>query len=199
MLPQQLLRHRLDTVDARAEIHAVQVQLEDLFLAEEDLEQHRQHRFLHLATVGANVGEEQRARELLRERAPTLPAADGLEVVEGRARQRDRIDAGMPVEPVVFDGNDRVLDVGGDAIERHILPLFIEAEPRAARGVVKHRVADATVQPVDCPAVAPRPHEDHHHEDDPHRARSGDRPLAPRQLAKPRESHFVTLLISFGA
>ena len=66
-LAEHALRHRLDAVDAGAEIDAIEVQLEDLLLAELRLDQEREHRFARLAAVALAIREKQRARQLLRD------------------------------------------------------------------------------------------------------------------------------------
>ena len=55
----------------------------------------------------------------------------------------------MVVEAAILDGDDGVLQVGGDLVERDVVPLLVEPEPRLAVGAVEHRVADAARQPVD--------------------------------------------------
>ena len=82
------LRHRLDAVDAGAQIHAVQVELEDLRLRQLRLEQQRDDRFLGLAADGPRVREEQRARELLRQRAAALDAPRRAARCRSTARAR---------------------------------------------------------------------------------------------------------------
>ena len=47
--------------------------------------------------------------------------------------------------------------VGRDLVERHVVPLLVEPEPRLAVGAVEHRVADAARQPVDRDRVARQP------------------------------------------
>jgi len=84
---------------------------------------------------------------LLRDRAATLCAV-GAEVGERRTRQRDRIDPGVQVEPVILNGDHRVLKVGGDLLERHVAALLVETEPRPVRRVVENRVADTAIQAV---------------------------------------------------
>ena len=89
-------RHRLDAVDAGAQVDAVQVQLEDLVLRQLRLEHHGQHRLLELAAVGLAVREEQRARELLGQRAAAFERARVAEVAEDGAAEPDRVDAEWP-------------------------------------------------------------------------------------------------------
>ena len=156
-LPQHLLRHRLDAVDAAAQVDAVQIELEDLALAQEDLEHHRQRRFLALCGRRSCAFDRNsvRASCCVIVLPPCVPS--GAQVVERRARQRDRIDARMQVEAVILDRDHRVLEVGGDLLERHVAPLLVEPEPRPAGGVVEDRVADAAIQLVDRPGVPDRP------------------------------------------
>ncbi len=111
VLPEQARRHRLDAVEACAEIHAVQVELEDLRLAQARLEHERDDGFLQLAADRSLVREEQRARELLCQRRCALARFALTHVVEHRARKPQRIDAGVVVEPAVLGGDERVLQV----------------------------------------------------------------------------------------
>ena len=157
-LAEQMLRHRLDAVHAGAQIDAVQIQLEDLVLRELRLDQQRDARFLDLAAVGAHVRQKQRARELLRERAAALePPRPGARRCTTARANADRIDAGMMVEAAVLDRDDRVLQVGRDLGERHVVPLFVEPEPRLAVRAVEHRVADAARQAMHGHGVARQP------------------------------------------
>ena len=47
-------------------------------------------------------------------------------------RERDRIDARMPEEAMVFDGDERLLEMRRDGGDRHVVPLLVEPEPAAA-------------------------------------------------------------------
>ena len=40
----------------------------------------------------------------------------------------------MDEEAVILDGDERVLQVGRDLGERHVVPLLVQAEPAAAVG-----------------------------------------------------------------
>jgi hypothetical protein len=151
-LPEHLPRHRLDAVDTAAQVDAIEIQLQDLALRQKDLEHRREHRFLQLAAVGPGIREVQCAGKLLRDRAAALRAV-GSQVVERRTRQRDGIDARMQVETVIFNGDHRVLEIGGDLLERHVAPLLVETEPRPVRGIVEDRVANAAVQAVNRPGM----------------------------------------------
>ena len=57
-----------NTVKARAELHNVHVEREDLFLREAPFERHRQKRFLDLSPDGLLVRKPNVLRELHRER-----------------------------------------------------------------------------------------------------------------------------------
>jgi len=88
-------RHRLDAVDAGAEIHAIEVQLEDLRLRQLRFNQDRDARFLELPPVRPDVGEKQRPRELLRQRAAPFDPASAPEVANDGAPETDGVDAGV--------------------------------------------------------------------------------------------------------
>ena len=183
-LAEQLLGHRLDTIDAAAQINAIEVELEDLFLGEKDLEHHCERRFLPLARERARVGEVQRARQLLRDRAAALLAPARSQIEERRAGDSDRIDAEVMVEAVILDRDDRVLEVGGDLLERHVLPLLVERKPFTSQRVVEHRPAHASIEVVDRDGVTSGPDEDQRREDDGDGAADGDQPLTNREGAE---------------
>ena len=91
---------------------------------------------------------------------PSTPAA-AADVADDRAAEADRIDARMVVEAAILDRDDRVLQVGRDLVERDVVPLLVEPEPRLAVGAVEHRVADAARQAVHGDRVARQPHTGH--------------------------------------
>src|ERR1700680_531852 len=106
-----MLRHRVDAVNARAQVHTIEIQLEDLLFAELRLDEQRNGRFLRLASVRADVREKQRTRELLRQGAAALDPSAEANVAHRRARDPDRIDARMVIEAEVLDGDHRVLKI----------------------------------------------------------------------------------------
>ena len=59
----------------------------------------------------------------------------------------------MMVKPMIFNGDDRVLQVGRDFRQRDVMPLLVEPEPRLTVGAVKDGIADAASQPVDLEGV----------------------------------------------
>ena len=152
-----MLRHRLDAVHARAEIDAIQVQLEDLLLAETHLDQHGDDRLFRFPRKGGDVGEEERARQLLGQRAAALGERPAAHVADHCPRQPDGIDARVGVEPAIFDGDDGMLEIGGDLIQRDVAPLFIEPEPGLRVGAVEDRVADASRQTIDRERITGHP------------------------------------------
>jgi hypothetical protein len=75
-------------------------------------------------------------------------------------RLADRIDPEVVVEPVVLHGDDRVLHVGRDLVERDVPPLLVHAEPGTPVGRVEPRVAHAAPQLVDRTPLPHRPDDD---------------------------------------
>src|SRR5476651_1979066 len=152
-----MLRHRLDAIDAGAEVHAVQIELEDLLLGELRLDQQRDAALLDLAAEALDVRQEDRARELLRQRAAAFQAAAAADVAHDRARDADGIDAGVVIEAAILDGDHRVLQVGRDLVERYVVALLVEPEPRLAVRAVEHGVADAARQAMDRHGISRQP------------------------------------------
>ena len=154
---EQVPGHRLDAVDAGAEVDAIQVQLEDLILRQLRVDHDRQHRFVELAGVGLAVGQEQRPGELLRQRRAPLERSR-LATFRTTARaEPDRIDPDVAVEPMVFYRDEGVLQIGRDVGQRHVLPLFIHPEPLLPVRREEPRVADPARQPVDRVALTHGP------------------------------------------
>ena len=85
------------------------------------------------------------------------------------AAERDRIDAGMRVEAVILDRDERVLQVLGNLVERHVAAVLVHPEPAAAVGREKPRVADAARQAVHGLALAQQPRHGERRGDDQHR------------------------------
>ena len=94
---------------ALAEPHVVQIELEDLILAQPALEDERHELILHLADRAPFLREERVLDELLRQRAAAAQVrlAAGR-VVPDRRRDADGIDADVVVEPPVLDREDRL-------------------------------------------------------------------------------------------
>ena len=104
---------------------------------------------------------------------PPSAARAAAQVADERPGQANRIDAGMVVEAAILDGDDRVLQVGRDRVERDVVALLIEPEPRLAVAAVEHRVADAARQPMDGDRMARHPPGQH--------SRSAERDAKDRQ------------------
>ncbi len=89
-----------------AEVHQVQVGLEDQVLARAGLELEGQQRLTDLALERSFTVGEQEFHDLLGDRATALRVASRLGVDTQRTRDRFRIDTAVLVEPLVLDGHD---------------------------------------------------------------------------------------------
>ena len=158
-LLEEAARHRLHPVQAAAQADPIQVQLEDLVLGEHLLQHHREDRLPRLASQGAPIGKEQGARELLGQGAAPLRQPALLQVVEGRPRDGNGVDAGVSVEAMVLDGDHGVAKVGGDLFQAHVPAMLVQREPGLAVGSVEHGVADPSGQAVDREVVLAGPEE----------------------------------------
>ena len=189
-LAEQVPRHRLDAVDAGAQIDPIEIQLEDLRLRELRVDHDREHGLARLAPVGPLVRQEQRPRQLLRQRAPALDGLRRADVANDGAAEGNRVDAGMVVEAVVLDGDERLLQVQRDVGERHVLVVLVHAEPAPAVGRQEPGVADAARQPMDGIALAEHPghrdrgEDDQRHED--HREHPVAHPPRPQRYRHPQ-------------
>jgi hypothetical protein len=97
-------------------------------------------RLAHLAAEGAAVGEEDVARELLRDGRSALRPAAAVEPHLDRAREADRIDAGMRAEAAILDRDHRVAH---DRRDLAVGKPFAEAGPkRQENGIVGGADAD---------------------------------------------------------
>ncbi len=130
-------RSRLHAVVAVAQVHLVQIDFEDLVLAERVLDADGQKRLPHLAAQGLVVAEKGLARQLLGNRRPALRAA-------ARAKIRDECPADAPavqavvlVEAPVFGGQHGMNQVRRNVGEAHRDAPFLEhGEDRLAVLVV---------------------------------------------------------------
>ena len=154
---EQLPRHRLHAVDAGAQVDPVQIELEYLILAELPVDHHRQRRFAQLPAVGFLVRQEQRPGELLRHRASALHRSRRAQVPDHGAAERNRIDAGVRVKPVVLDRDEGVLEVLGDLAQRDIASMLVHPEPAPAIGGEKPGVPNAPRQSVHGVTLADKP------------------------------------------
>ncbi len=126
-LPEIVQRRRRNAVGAEAEIDFVEVELEDLVLAERALHPEGQDRLAHLALDGHILGEQEILRDLLGDRRSALGTAAAADVAHVRHRgthDTQQIDARVRVEVLVLGREKRVLDElrhGGDRHEHTAL------------------------------------------------------------------------------
>ena len=85
-MAEEAARRGVDAIGAAAEIDAVEIELEDLVLAELALQRERQDRLLDLAAEAAVVGQEDVARELLGDRRGRADAVAVLTTADAIAR-----------------------------------------------------------------------------------------------------------------
>ena len=113
-------RRRLDTVRSGAEVHPVEVQLQDVAFAEAHLQPQRQHQFLELASPCALGAQEQVLGELLRQRRAALRDPPLAQVGEGRTHHAGGIEPPVLEEASVLRGNYRIDEMAREKIDRHI-------------------------------------------------------------------------------
>ena len=117
---------------------------------------HRERGLARLAPVGPLVREEQRPRQLLRQRAArprASPDARSCARRRGRGQSGRRRDACRSGDP----RRRRTPAAGGrDVGERHVLTVLVHAEPAPAVCRQEPGVADAARQPMDGIALAQR-------------------------------------------
>src|SRR6185503_15547194 len=130
VLAEEAARGRFDAIEAVAEIHLVQIELEDLVLGELALEPPREHRLFQLAPQRLVRREETLARELLRQRASTLRRAMRAQVVERRGEYPYHVDAAVIVKALILDRDDRVHQVRRDVRQRRLDALLLEDRER---------------------------------------------------------------------
>ena len=167
-LAEEVARHRLDAVDAGAEIDAIQVQLEDLRLGQLRIDHQGEDGLAGLPPVRLLVREEQRPRQLLGQRAAPLHGPRRAQVADDGAAERDRVDARVLEEAMVLDRHERVLEVGRDVGEGDVEPVLVHPEPPRPVRRQEPRVPHPAPQLVHGPRLAQGPGErdgGQHHED----------------------------------
>lgn len=131
------LRRGRDAVGAVAEEALVQVQLEDLVLAQLALHAHRREHLGELARVAVFIAEEELARDLLGDGRTTRHA---LRIGRGdephRARDALEVDAVVLVEARVLDGEEGLLLALRDVLDRHRVAARL-AEQRHQASVLR--------------------------------------------------------------
>ena len=119
----------LDPEGAGAEIDPVEVDGEDLLLAELGLEPDGVDQLLQLAAEGALVVEVEVLHQLLGDRAAALDDAAGAEVGQRGAGEAEHVDAEMAPEAGILGGDHGLHEEGRDLVE-----LDIAGPARAAAG-----------------------------------------------------------------
>src|SRR5258708_27889613 len=114
---------------AAAEIDGVEIEFQDLVLAERGLNSRRDNGLANLSLVGSVFAHQQVLDELLRYRRTSLAAAGLREIVQESADQASFVNGLVLVKALVFGRDERVSDVEGHLIERN---------PAAALVVLKH-------------------------------------------------------------
>ena len=119
-LAEEAARRHLDTVGAGAEIDAIEIELEDVALAETRLEPQSEHELLELAGERALGPEEKILGELLGQRRAALLDAPGAQVGERRAHQAGRVETPVLEEAAVLGGNDCIDKVPRQEVDGHV-------------------------------------------------------------------------------
>ena len=122
-----------------AEVHLIEIHLEDLLFRVQVLEVSGDDDFLELAAVSLAAVEEHQPRELLRDGASAFGAAARLQVLQERAADAHGIDAAVIEESLILDR-----DHGVDEVLRHLLqgdfdPLLLEDGERRPVARVEDR------------------------------------------------------------
>ena len=112
-------------VGALAEEDLVDVELEDLVLAEVLLDLQRQQDLVQLAVVGLLARQEEVARHLHGDGRCALAAAAGRQVGERGAGEADRVDTLVFVEAFVLRGEDGVLERGRNFGDAHYVTALL--------------------------------------------------------------------------
>lgn len=118
-------RRGADAVGAVAEVHGVQVELEDLVLGQLLFEADGVHRLFHLAVGGLGVRQEVLLHHLLGDGGPALADLAGADVEQRGAHQAAEAHALVQVEALVLDGDHGLAHVGGDLLQRHLAAVDV--------------------------------------------------------------------------
>ena len=110
-LPKVAPRRRFGAVQAIAEIHLVQIDLENFVFGIEMFDPLRNDRFAPFPAQRLVAGQKAHARELLRNGACTLRRAPLAQVGHQRPDQADAVDTVVFVEAHVFDRDDGLLQI----------------------------------------------------------------------------------------
>ena len=138
------------SIGAMAEEDLVEVELEDLLLAEEPLNLQGEQDLLELALVGLFPAEKEVSRHLHRHRAASRALLPGADQMRNGADEPLPVDAGMLEEALVLRGDDRLNHRRRHFVEtqrdpallaelRHEAPVpSVDAERRLEMNVLQH-------------------------------------------------------------
>ena len=121
-----------DALDVAAERHDVQIRFEQLALRIARLEPEGNADLAKLSGRCPGIQSVDQPRQLHRERRSALARAAAIRA-ECRAHERDRIDAGVPVEPAILLQQKRLDERRRDVGERHPQPVLIVGRARHAQ------------------------------------------------------------------
>ena len=135
-----LERRRGDAIGAEPEKDLVEVEFEDLVLAVGLLDAQRQDRFLDLAGDALLVAEQEVLRHLLGDRRGAdqpLAGAIGLDVLDHRAGDSVKVEAGVMVEVLVLGRDEGGLDAVRNRLDRQVQAPFVRVfgDQLSVRGV----------------------------------------------------------------
>src|SRR6478672_11860364 len=129
-MTEEFARRCVDPISAAAEINAVQVKLENLVFAKLPLKREGQDAFLDLAHEVAVVGQEDVARELLRDGRGSAYPVTSREGGSDRSADVDRVDANMATEAAVL---------GRDHRRPHLRRDMVVAQPLTEARAHRHQ------------------------------------------------------------
>ena len=118
----------LDPPGAAAEIDRIEVELEDLRLAQRVLDPRGHDHLADLAVIGEVLADQEVLHDLLGDGRAALRAPGLREVADEGADQAALVDAFVPIEALVLGREERLLDVFRDVGERN--PLRAAGSPR---------------------------------------------------------------------
>ena len=127
-------RRRLDAVIAIAEIHAIQIGLENCRFTKPSFDRDGEQHLPHLAAERSLSAQRIQPYQLLRDAAAAFDEPPGAQIGPRRAHHAHDVDAVMVIEAPIFNGEDRRHHVRGHAVQRYVRPIL--AEEREDRPVV---------------------------------------------------------------
>src|SRR5919197_599371 len=139
MPPEVPARRGFGSIETIAEVHLVQVELEDAVLRVFALDARRQDQLLQFAADRLLLREKTLTRQLLRDRAAALHDAPVPQVGQRRLDDPHEIEAGMIVEALILDREDGLDQIRRDVVEADRDPLLLVDRERELIVGVEHR------------------------------------------------------------